>query len=674
MLPSVLSFVASHPLAEGTELKGLTIKHVIAAELIEPQNDLSAGIPPKGTVQKRVPDRFVDGKLFLGRTKEIAVEIEPPYADEETTASSNQELHGLSSATRSQVQQEPITETSRTRGWNFAGLLPTAQSVKNFIPFSTIRTISATGAAIPPVLPTREELDIYRPNPNPIAFTQGPDLQGNAGDGAQTEPHPGNYDMDMHDAPALEAAATGLAKRNHKERMQKLLLTKGQAEEKQQLKKMREELKAQTEKLAREKARLEKEKAEFEEKRAKAEAAQTERQVPGTKRKRLPSPDVGPPPPSVTYCLNYEDFSSDEEEDEGEEARAQRQTPTKRPRIDGPDEIKGDRHNAQPYTGERFALLKTPTISHGNNLFGKETSAEDADPPEFDRPKTGCSNTFKVPSPGDSGRENTELFLDEDDSIQNAHSAGAISSQSTFQTSPLASKQNQPRPAAGPSAAETSKSMAPPPRPSPSHASLPPTLPTFGRPAFVLDPVEKARQKALKHQPVTGSRLRESSRLSTSTIGSDAGDEPSPTSDEYDPKHPAIHAPTLSNTLPDALPWPGYVNAFEEWKKSVSPRVVGVVETSWNNVGDSKTAEYEFDQNMADFEAIESGGDVERSRGNSAVDVEGAAFDGEENGWGISPRVQEFIDARWMPEDEQVAENEFDMGMASWGAGLGVFA
>lgn len=50
--------------------------------------------------------------------------------------------------------------------------------------------------------------------------------------------------------------------------------------------------------------------------------------------------------------------------------------------------------------------------------------------------------------------------------------------------------------------------------------------------------LEKAREKALKHQPKQPSTLRESSRLSSSTVNSDVGDQENV--EEYDPANPAI--------------------------------------------------------------------------------------------------------------------------------------
>lgn len=508
--------------------------------------------------------------------------------------------------------------------------------------------------------------------------------------------------MVMHDAPSMATAATGPWKRK--------TLTKGQAEAKQHSEGRKKGLKAQTEDLMKERARLREEKEAFEKEKADFEAAQ----VTGEKRKRLPSQE----PPKRGFHLTYDYSSSDSDEDDDYGQRAvdaqgipvKSPNPAKRARVEGPDvgAVIGDLNSAQPYRGHMFSLPE-PTIQDALDHFfpkGSSTPYYDAQAgPRNEKSRwldnffsTGSSNgdndvqaehqgessrfnttkrqpnTFKVPSPSDSDWEDTVLF-DDNETIPNAQSPSASSSQSTFQTSPLASKQPKPGPAAGPSA-EASKSLVPPPRPNPSHASLPPTLPTSGRPTFVVDPVEKARQKALKHQPVTGSRLRESSRLSTSTVGSEAEDEQSATidNDEYDPKHPAILPSALPSTSPNTLPWPGYVNSYDEWKKSVSSRVGGFVDQTWNNVEDDEVAQAQFDQDMADFDAID---DRHGSRSESvgAVDVEEFRIDTEDDGLGINSRVQEMINASWRPEDGQAAEDQFDTGMASYyEAGLGLVA
>ncbi|KAK4695730.1 hypothetical protein P7C71_g2068, partial [Lecanoromycetidae sp. Uapishka_2] len=729
LLSPILSYVASHPSSEGTELGRLALEQKVAKDIVAAKNTIS--------VTKRVADPYVNGKLRLGHTKAVTIEIPNPYADDEIPDSNKQPLKGLSSDPPTQVQQgqnsglfsqnqgdqfqvlesstenrgnqQQVPETPRPR-WNLSGLLPTAHSVAKFIPipFSSRRTAPATDAAQPSVAPSQEELDFSRPNPHPISFAARSHSQASVGvedpevnltnDVGINPRQTMHVDMESHgtsemhgdmtmrdstdtpdniaieDAPALATAATDPSKRKN--------LTKGQAEAKRRSEGRKKGLKAQTEVLMAERARLREEMEAFQKEKAEFEA-----QVAGGKRKRL-SPQE---PPRSGFHLTYDYSSSDSEGEEGngqqaseaQETSTKSPHPAKRARIDGAidEAIFKDLHSAQPYHGDTFALPKTPATSLDDNIFTEESSTENPDAqPEHYGENTRVNtakrqpNTFKVPSPSDSDWEDTELF-DDNETIPTAQSPSAPSSQSIFQTSPLASKQSQTRLAAGPSA-EPSKSMIPPPRPNPSHASLPSILPVTGRPAFAVDPVEKARQKALKHQPVTGSRLRESSRLSTSTVGSEAEEEPSVVieNDEYDPKHPAILTSALPNASPEDLPWPGYVNALDEWKMSVSSRVGNLVMNTWSTVKDDKAVQDQFEQDMADFDNIDDG-IIILSSGNNSVEVAEPVFDAEENELGISPRVQDIIDRNWRPEDAQAAKDQFDAGFASYcDANLGMVA
>ena len=735
LLYPILSYIAAHPTSRNTELKGILPDYLEAKSLRT----------VKVTRKVLDPVPYTNGKLVLGKKKEVTIEYENPYAEDEMPVSDSQPLLGLHTdppspvqevqhpevATLRQVQEEQVLEaaalsqaqegqapeTPPTRGWN--RFLPSTSSIAKFIPrpFTTRPTASATDAAIPPLHPLREELDFSRPNPHPITFAPRPHLQADAGAHAQIEQQSGSYDedmndhtdmdpntqtqdntvthdnIDMDDAPAFPTTLKGPATRDQTEGTPQWAMVRGQAQKKRESKGKRKELRAQAEELREERARLQTAKAEFEEKRAAEEemrkgeearlqkakedfeaerAAHIRAQVPGEKRKRSPLQKTSNPQdtPNV-FRLTYDYSSSEEGDDEDEQAFGEQETPSKSPhpakraRVSGPENgaVVGDLHKAQPYTGHMFSLPRTPSTPYGHNFFGEGADGQhDCDGEES--PAIVTKNTFKVPSPDDSDWESTGVYSS-NQTTPTGKSPDAASNQSTFQTSPLALKQPQAYPAAGPSA-EAPKFMAPPPRPNPSHASLPPTMSTPGPPAFVLDAVEKERQKALKHQPITGSRLRESSRLSISTVGSEAGDEPSPFGDEYDPKQPLILTSVSQDTLPDAVPWPGYVNSFEEFKKSTSVRVGAFVDTSFT-VDDGKVAVDDFDEDlMADFDAIENNEDVARSGGVGQVDVEGPGTDMEGNGLRITSRVQDVIDASWTPGDDQAAQNQFDMGVASY--------
>ena len=381
-------------------------------------------------------------------------------------------------------------------------------------------------------------------------------------------------------------------------------------------------------------------------------------------------------------------------------------------RVEDADEDEAEVDNpyrAQPYTGTMFALPKTPSQSQDRNVFDTTLPSKRAAVRSDDFNHEGH---FKVPSPGDPDWEDSTILSEDASTSENAavrsddinhdgrfkvpspgdpdwedstilsgdgRSPDASTAQSPLQVSPLASKQSQPLQAAEAST-EASSSMAPPPRPNPTHASLPPTLPALSRPAPVFDPVEKERQKALKHQPITGSRLRESSRLSSSPVPSLVGNVESPAHDEYDPKRPAIVTSTspstdslvitsptalggsawgtMPGTASDTLPWPGYVNSFEEFTMSTSARVANLIESSFTDE-DVEMAEDDFDKAMDDYEAMEIDGDVVPSAYDDTIDAE-SITDDEYIGIPLTPRVQKLINTSWTPQHDEASQQYFN--------------
>ena len=542
--------------AENAKLKADAAGAFQSTTLQKKRNDTSqrAETPQKRT--KIVPDPYTaDGQLVLGRTKEIEVDengvavnptdepslrwskntldpikmssqdsnetlddmearkkaqleearrivdvVESPHAAEESPDTDGPALGGLFAESQEQVESEKVPETPRARGWGLSKFLPSARSVTKYIPFSSRRTI-----------PTPQ----HQPaQPQQIA---------------QTEPRTKAVSFQAQPESPIAASVAGPGHRHHQSTSnQQRLLTKGASEEEKRIKQLRAKLRKEMVAFEKQKKDFESSKKDNAEQQKLAEIAQT----PGTKRKRMPSPDIIPLPASGGYGIVDEYFVVDSSSDEEEDAAAAQETPTKpRPskkaRTSIPDDsIVGSPFRARPYTGTLFAHPDALGSRQDENVFIQSDTA-DASSAVDSTPPPGPTLTFKVPSPGDSDSDDDDFDGQEQ---VNKHSS-VPETKSILRNSPLHSSQSQPRPTPNPPS--ISKSMVPPPRPNLGHATLPGL--TAATPSGAL---EKAREKALRHQPKQPSTLRESSRLSTSTVNSDAGEEENV--EGYDPAHPAI--------------------------------------------------------------------------------------------------------------------------------------
>ena len=469
-----------------------------------------------------VDDTEATKKAQLEEARRIVNVVQSPHAAEESPDTDGPALGGLFAESQEQVEQKPVPETPRARGWGLSKLLTSARSVTKYIPFSSRRTI-----------PTPQ----HQPaQPQQIA---------------QTEPRINAVSFQAQSEPPTAASVAGPGHRHHQSTSnQQKLLTKGASEEEKRIKKLRA-------KLRKDMAAFEKQKKDFEslkkddtEQQKLAEIAQT----PGTKRKRMPSPDIIPLPTTGGYGIVDEYFVVDSSSDE-EDAAATQETPTKpRPskkaRTSIPDNsIVGSPFRARPYTGTLFAHPDALGSRQDENVF-VESDKADVSSVVGSTPPPGPTLTFKVPSPGDSDSDDDEI----DGQEQINKRSSVPETKSILRNSALHSSQSQPRPS--PNSPSPSKSMVPPPRPNLSHATLPAV--TAATPSGAL---EKAREKALRHQPKQPSTLRESSRLSTSTVNSDVGEEEKV--EEYDPAHPAImlapsKAPVFGQPVTSLIPSPGH--------------------------------------------------------------------------------------------------------------------
>ena len=390
-----------------------------------------------------------------------------------------------------------MPETPRARGWGLSSFLPSARSVTKFIPFSS-RLATSTPQNQPP---QTQQLAQTEPRIN----ASNSEIQRES-DVAGTVQVPGH----RHRQPRLN---------------QQRLLTKQQSEEEKRIKKMRAYIRREADALEKQREDLEIAKKDLAEQQKLADVART----PGQKRKRMPSPDVIPLPASGGFGMVDEYFIVDSSSDEGDTTA--QETPTKENPFKRARTI-GNPFRARPYTGTLFAHPDASRSPEVENSFTESNKPVVHAAPDI-TPPSGPTLTFKVPSPGSSDSGEDEDEGDEQEQTnKNIHSASmrdVPAPKSILRNSK--SNQSQSRPITNSSL--PSKPLAPPPRPNPSHA----TLPTAAA-MTPSDALEKAREKALRHQPKQPSTLRESSRLSTSTVNSDPGDQKSV--EEYDPAHPAI--------------------------------------------------------------------------------------------------------------------------------------
>ena len=520
--------------------------------------------------------------------------------------------------------------------------------------------------------------------------------------GPQTEPRQQNggiiIDFDTYYDTSSGLATEGPAKRRHEPRLLNYVRAKAETKEQRAFKKQQAELRAQQEKMAAEREMISKERERLYSERSKLEAQLEAAQVPGTKRKRLrlPSPDEIPNPSGGGFGMDLVYFGhSDSDSEEEEHNTPTKGRPAKRSRLSLPDnEIVGDPYEARPYTGTTFAVSGSRTAPD-DNMFDDQPLAGHIASKAIITPSapTTQPNSFRAPSPGDSDSDEEE-DLGDGDTPTKAASSTAATAQPTSQTSTSPSTQSQTAPVAGPLSPSPSKPMAPPPRPNPSHTSLPSASSTAGRP-FV-DAVEKARQKALIHQPRTGSRLRESSRLSTSTVGSEADEDlstvqPTDTNKSqddfefdpdiegrhiprYDPAHPGLQrlfmgaqhpsASLVGQHAASATTQAGHVSAYDDYAKTMNSRVRDFVEQSWDDVHDTRAAIEEEEAEFAEYKRHQQQAGTSNSNSTTAPSASTATFPPRgtfANNFVTSDKVQQALNAGWKPADADATAQDLDI-------------
>ena len=234
--------------------------------------------------------------------------------------------------------------------------------------------------------------------------------------------------------------------------------------------------------------------------------------VPGTKRKRLPSPDIIPNPPGCSYGMDLNYFGSDssgDELDDNEVTTGQMESPSTRPmkraRMSSEsqaspfDRVIGDPHRPAPYTGKMFADPKP-------NLFFQPVAP---------------SRTFTTPeesdSDSDAGKEaGAAPSKDKDKTKETTSTISSATDKSSSGSTVTSGPASSSIPDSSSAKAPDTWKQPPPPAPKPSHMELPST----GAAPTDVDTLARARARALQHTPKQPSSLRFSSRLSSSTVAS----------------------------------------------------------------------------------------------------------------------------------------------------------
>ena len=578
--------------------------------------------------------------------------------------SEGDDQHVASIAEEPTTQAAAVPQTPQNRGWRFGNLLPSAaRTVSRFIPGFGRQAMST-----------------------PQQHTQPQRA-------ATTEPRP---HVSVTQGRSAVTSAVGPSAERH-DSSKKMLLTKGEAEARRKAKKDREWYEAQLKKLKEEDAKKEETIQSLKSKVYFAARGATEtnpcgiRRPKEKKRKRRSSPDSIPNPKGASYGMDLDYFgwvSSDSDT----ESTASHPPSSKRIRHNASDtsefvdsfnanphtilpgetsasKVIGDPFRATPYTGTTFAIKDSPKHHDGGNVFNEERSVAKAEPTKS-TPEP-CYNSFRVPSPGssDDEDEDDELY---DPSISQAQPATvspiSLPTSSLAQATTSAVSPPTPNATSSVEVAKPDQSMAPPAHPGQILATFQPN----NIPSATEISLNIQRERALKYATKKPSRLQQSSRLSTSTIASDAQAEDE---EQYEPpsatqkgfNNQTFGDPSSFDVDKDADEFQSYYDYVE----GVPERIFEVIEKTWDNV-DSEIAGARFEQDFAAFmeqdqtASTSSAPAQVRQQTNTITTprVLNATSDG------ISAQAQAYIDSKWTKEDDEAAVSTFEREFAAYEAGL----
>lgn len=468
------------------------------------------------------------------------------------------------------LEQGAAPETPRRSIWGLGTLVNTAR-----------RYLPTLNRRVEPMTPVPENSVIAPSSMNANISSPLPDVV--PGD-APTDPNQNDQSAATLNAPAT-ATVTATDSREHRERQERRRRRKHrehqqntpQTTAKRTKNRPQSDGRKQAEQSSLQPPSHSKEAQAREDFRREAEMAST----PGTKRKRLPSPDTIPNPRGCSYGMDLDYFGYDSSDEDEIDDTPTKPRPAKSRRISKPDypdgPMIGAPQNALPYSGVLFA--ESGPAYHGGNAFSEvkaaneamhmasgtranesqsqaylsKTSSGSGQHAPIATPISNLTGSFKVPSPSDSDS-------DPEESPRENSLSGIKKSSSEGNDVP----QQVVAPTTTMAAASTGKSpepwnKSPPPRPTPSHKTLPsaPKLKAseplassslnmvssnsgssssgsrltahHSAPLPVERPTDsealrKVREKALQHKPRKPSTLSQSSRLNSSPLG-DSGEE-----------------------------------------------------------------------------------------------------------------------------------------------------
>ena len=423
-----------------------------------------------------------------------------------------------------------------------------------------------------------------------------------------------------------------------------------------------------------------------------------ERTITAKKRKRKPSPDTIPNPPGTSYGLDLAYFgwsSSDEEEEEDNQLiTPTRGRPSKSRRLstthESPSSMRGAAEQADPYVGAHFAD-EDPSY-HGGNVFEEILSAEEArreaaaesmnelterqfrEAVEMEAflatlPPSGITITnlegsFRVPDPSDSDSDPEDSSPG---SVSRRTSKGSPTSTAAKSNDDVPHTQVSPpthvspitQPTKSPPKVSETWKQPPPPRPTPSHAALPPVAPKDS------EALARARAHALKHKPLRPSSLRTSSRVSSPQVifndGSVSQTAVAPAAQNISDTNIAsiVHGGQMIAGGNTSLVGSIQFNSYADYRKTIDPKVAALLDSTSVNSGAMGDLFNERLTGIAHEMESTISQAISRSIAPTPTRPAPTTFT-------MDPKVEAFLNASWTKKESEMAGEAFNSHYKLW--------
>lgn len=420
--------------------------------------------------------------------------------------------------------------------------------------------------------------------------------------------------------------------------------------------------------------------------------------ITAKKRKRKPSPDTIPNPPGTSYGLDLAYFgfsSSDEEEDDDDQLiTPTKGRPSKSRRLstthESPSSMRGTAEQADPYVGAHFAD-EGPSY-HGGNVFEEILSAEKArneaaaefenerkerEIREFEKleeflanlPPSGITITnltgsFRVPDPSDSDSDPEDPSPG---SVSRRTSKGSPTSTAANSNDDVPHTQVSPpthvspitQPTKSPPKVSETWKQPPPPRPTPSHAALPPVAPKDS------EALARARAHALKHKPLRPSSLRTSSRVSSPQVifnnGSVGQTAVAPAAQNISDTNIAsiVHGGQMIAGGNTSLVGSIQFNSYADYRKTIDPNVAALLDSTSVNSGAMGDLFNERLTGIAHEMESKISQAISRSIAPTPTRPAPTTFT-------MDPKVEAFLNASWTKKDSELAGEAFNSHYKLW--------